>query len=266
MDDLPESPKYENNQPTTGQWILIGVVGVLAFIGITSFVAGGYFTATTFLEGRSQRATETTAVATAVVLERFEVIDRAAEWPLKLFDPFNDNENEWIDGTIDDEYALMDISINGDYTWEISSKQGFVWWVYPSSNMVDDFYQAVDVVNTSSNRDAPRGLIFRLSEDEQAYNYFEIRDTQLFSVWANNQGAWTEVIPYTTSTAIRPGEINHLEVVSQNDAFYFLINGQMVGDAKITYPSIGYAGVAVGLSYEDEQSTITFDNYEFRAP
>lgn len=266
MDDSTESPNYSANQPTTGQWILIGVIGVLTIIGITSFLVGGYFTAASFLDGRNQRATETSVVATAVVNESLEVIERAAQWPLEIYDPFNDNQNEWIDGTIDDEYALMDISINGDYTWEVSSKQGFVWWVYPSSNMVADFYLAVDVINSSSNRDAPRGLIFRLSEDEQAYNYFEIRDTQLFSVWANDRGGWTEIIPYTTSTAIQPGEVNHLEIISQNDNFYFLINGQLVADATITFPSQGYAGVAVGLSYADEQSTISFDNYELRVP
>lgn len=266
MDEIPESPNYSENQPTKGQWILIAVVGIVALLGIVTFLAGGYFTAASFMDGRSQQAAETDAAATAVVNKRLEVIGGAARWPLELFDPFNDNENDWIDGTIDDEFAFMDVSINGDYTWEISSKQGFVWWVYPSSDMVDDFYLAVDVINTSSNRDAPRGLIFGLTEDYQAYNYFEIRDTQLFSVWANGQDGWTEIVPYTTATAIRPGEYNHLEVISQDDHYYFLINDQLVADATITYPGEGYAGVAVGLSYADEQSTISFDNYELRVP
>ena len=266
MNDLLEPQNYEQNQPSTRQWILIAVIGFMALLGIIIFLAGGYFTASSFLQTRSLQATETVAAATVVIQERLSIVESAAQWPLEMFEPFDDNENEWIDGTIDDEYATMELTIDGDYTWEISSKQGFVWWVYPTSDMVSNFYLAVDAINQSSNQDAPHGLIFGLNEENQAYHYFEIRDSQLFSVWSNNQGVWTEIVSYTTAIAIRPGEVNHLEVVSQADSFYFLINDELVAETSILSPTQGYAGVAVGLSYEDEQSTISFDNFELRVP
>jgi len=218
------------------------------------------------IRSENEQATATAAAGTAVVAARAQAIRSAEKWPLVLLEPFNNNDNEWIDGEIDDEFAEITVTINGTYTWEISSKQGFVWWVYPTSDMVDDFYLAVDVINPSSNRDAPNGLIFRILEDSDFYYYFEVRDTQLFSVWASNPDGWEEVIPYTTSTAIRPSENNHLEIIAQGDEYFFYINDELVAEKTLLAPNQGYSGLAAGLSYEDEQSTIIFDNFELRAP
>jgi len=266
QDPIVEQENYTSNQPTSRQWLLIGGIGLLALCGIITFLAGGYYTLNSMLVTRNTKATETAAAATAIVVAREQTIRSAEKWPLLMLEPFNNNENEWIDGEIDDEYAKIDVTINGTYRWEITSKQGFVWWVYPTSDMVEDFYLAVDVINPSSHRDAPNGLIFRISADGDFYYYFEVRDTQLFSVWANDQGSWTDIVPYTESTAIRPGENNHLEIIAQGDEYFFFINNQLVAERTILAPSEGYSGLAVGLSYADEQSTIVFDNFELRAP
>ncbi|MBL6983543.1 MAG: hypothetical protein ISR58_20370, partial [Anaerolineales bacterium] len=203
---------------------------------------------------------------TSTVVAKEQKVRSAAKWPLLLLEPFNNNDNEWLEGEIDDEYAQITMTINGTYSWEISSKQGFIWWVYPTSEIVGDFYLAVEVINPSSNRDAPNGLIFRISENGDHYYYFEVRDTQLFSVWANDRGEWAEIVPYTTSTAIRPSDNNHLEIIAQGDEHFFFINNELVAEKTILSSSQGYTGVAAGLDYEDEHSTIVFDNFELRAP
>jgi hypothetical protein len=266
MDENPEQFDYKSNQPSTTQWILLALVGFLALAGMITFLAGGYFTATSFLGARNQRSTETAATATAIVQEELKIIAAASQWPVQLVEGFDNNDNFWIEGPIDDQYVSMELSIDGEYTWEIASKQGFIWWVYPASEMVADFYLAVDVINLSSHRDAPHGLVFHMDEDERIYYYFEIRDTQLFSIWGNQRGSWEEIIPYTTSIAIRPGDINHLEIIALDNHFYFLINSEFVAETQLPSATQGYAGVAAGLSYEDQESTIVFDNFEIRAP
>jgi len=266
MDEPRQSIDYESNQPSTGQWILIAVIGFLALAGLITFVAGGYLTATSFVENRNQRVTEVAVTATAIAAEELRIIESASQWPLQLFETFDNNDNQWLDGPIDDEYATIELTVDGDYTWDIRSKQGFIWWIYPASEIVSDFYLAVDAVNRSSNRDAPHGLVFHLDEDRRVYYYFEIRETQLFSFWSNAGGAWEEIIEYTTSVAIRPGQLNRLEVVALENHFYFLINGELVADIQLPSATEGYAGVAAGLSYENQESIIVFDNFELRAP
>jgi hypothetical protein len=148
------------------------------------------------------------------------------------------------------------------YKWEAMAKQGFTWRVWPLSDSTENFYLAVDAQNLGDNIEAQYGLIFR--ENDDAYFYWEISDTQYFRFFSY-QNEWIELIPSTFTDAIQPGAMNHFVVVSENDEFEFWINDQYVGEASGSYPSAGQAGVAIGLSYEGEQSIIIFDNFELRA-
>jgi hypothetical protein len=152
--------------------------------------------------------------------------------------------------------------LNGIYRWDATAKQGFHWRVWPKSDVVSDFYLAVDAQNIGDNEEAQYGVIFR--EDDDSYFYWEIRDTQYHRFFSYVNG-WIELIPSTFTDAIRPGETNHLVVVSENDVFKFWINDQFVGQANGRMPSKGQAGVAIGLSNEGEESVIIFDNFELRA-
>jgi len=252
----------QSNQPSKKQWILIATVGFIAICGLLLFISGGALTAYSWYSGQQSEAAETAAAATAVVVERDQAMKVASEWPLLLFEPFDDNTNEWIDGEIDDEYASIQITIDGDYMWEATAKQGFHWRVWPQSDFTTDFFLAADVQNIGENIDAQYGLIFR--ENDDAYFYWEIADTQYYRFFSY-QNEWIELIPSTYTDAIQPGVMNHLVVVSENDEFKFWINDQFVGQASGSFPSKGQVGVAIGLSYEDEESIIIFDNFELRA-
>jgi hypothetical protein len=259
--DIPEFDP-ESNQPSTKQWVLIGVVGFVAICGILLFLSGGALTAFSWYSENQTEATETAAAATAVVTERDQAMKEASEWPVVIFDTFDDNQNKWIDGEIDDEYSSIQVTINGDYKWEATAKQGFAWRVWPESDFTADFYLAVDAQNTGDNIEAQYGLIFR--ENDGAYFYWEVVDTQTFRLFSY-QNEWIEMIPSTYSDAIQPGEWNHLVVVSEGNNFKFWINDQFVGQTSGSFPSKGQAGVAIGLSYEGEESVIIFDNFELRA-
>jgi hypothetical protein len=275
MYDLETSQEFdpESNQPSNLQWIIIGVIGFVAVCGILLFISGTGLTI--YSLGRQQQeqaaatsqaaenAAEATAVAaTATAEERIQIVAEASEWPIVVFDTFDDNQNEWIDGEIDDDYASIQVTINGTYKWDAYAKQGFAWRVWPEVNLTDDFYLAVDAQNAGDNVDAQYGLIFHNTDDD--YFYWEVIDTQYFRFFSYSNG-WNELIGSTYTEAIQPGEINHLVVVSENDEYKFWINGQFVGQASGNFPSSGQAGVAIGLSYEGEESLIIFDNFELRA-
>jgi len=264
MEEFHPPPEFDpdSNQPTTLQWVLIGIVGFVALCGLLLFVSGTGFTIYSWGTRQQAQTEETAVAATAVVVTRDQTMISASEWPVVLYDTFDDNQNDWIDGEIDDEYSTIQVTIDGVYKWEVTAKQGFAWRVWPESDMTSDFYLAVDAQNLGDNTEAQYGLIFR--ENDDAYFYWEIIDTQYFRFFSY-QNDWIELIPSTFTDAIYPGAINHLEVVAENDEFQFWINDQFVGQASGSVPSQGQAGVAVGLSYEGEESTIIFDNFELRA-
>jgi hypothetical protein len=264
MEEPQPVPEFnpEENQPSRQQWILIAVVGLIAVCGLLLFLSGGALTAYSWYSERQVEIIETAAAATAVVVERNQAMKTASEWPVLLFDTFDDNRNDWIDGEIDDQYATIQVTVNGVYQWETSAKQGFHWRVWPESDLVSDFYLAVDAQNIGDNVDAQYGLIFR--ENNDSYFYWEVSDTQYFRLFSY-QDDWIELIPSTFSEAILPGAQNHLVVVSENDIFKLWINDQYVGQTSGSIPSNGQAGIAVGSSYEGEESVIIFDNFELRA-
>ncbi|MFN2236163.1 MAG: hypothetical protein ACK2U1_18200 [Anaerolineales bacterium] len=264
MDEHPTEPGFnpEDNQPSKQQWILIAVVALIAVCGLLLFLSGGVLTAYSWYSEQQAEAIETAAAATEVVVARDQAMIAASEWPVLLFDTFDDNRNDWIDGEIDDQYAAIHVTINGVYQWETSAKQGFHWRVWPESDLVSDFYLAVDAQNIGDNVDAQYGLIFR--ENNDSYFYWEVSDTQYYRLFSY-QGDWIELIPSTFTEALQPGALNHLVVVAENDVFKLWINDQFVGQTSGSIPSKGQAGIAVGLSYPGEESVIIFDNFELRA-
>ena len=253
------------NQPSTLQWILIIVFGLVALCGIMLFLSGGAYTIFSYYSQQDAQAAATEAAATAIVDERLLAFQSAANWPLLLFDPFDDNQNGWIDGPIDDDYATIDVAIDGSFSWNVTdAKQGFVWRDWPKMDDFGDFYLAVDVQNFSSNADAQYGLIFHNRGDD--YFYFEVRDLQYFRFFSYEANQWKELLPYTFSAAVRPGEVNHLAVLSQGNQYTLWINDEFVGEISISYPVQGQAGVIIGLAEAGEEALIVFDNFEVRVP
>ena len=261
MDIHPE-PTYEANQPTTRQWIMVGVVALIILCGVIAFLSGGYYAAINFFEARQERATQTAVAATAIVAQKFDLISEAKQWSLLISDTFDDNTNEWHEGEFDDEYALMKFNVDGTYTWNINTKQGVVWRVWPRSDSVDNFYLSVDVKNAGNDLKTQYGLIFR--NNDNSFFFFEVRDTQEFRVLSSDDWEWKELIPLTESTAIYPRQVNHLVVVAQGEQFLFLINDQLVGEATGSYPKIGQVGLAIGVDSAGIETTIVFDNFELR--
>jgi hypothetical protein len=254
---------WDDNQPDYRQWVFVIGIGIVFLCGLAAFIFFGFQTFNRWTVAQNENATQVAATSTAEVATRVRAIQEASRWPTLTFDPFTENVNEWMDGEIDDEYATMSLSVNGRYVWNASAKQGFIWRVWPRSDVVSDFYLAVDAQNLSDNLDAQYGLIFR--NNDGAYYYLEVRDTQYFEVYSYINNEWNELITSTYTEAIRPGAVNRLEIAAKDDVFYFLINNQFVGETIGSLPSRGQVGVAIGMSNAGEEATIAFDNFELRA-
>lgn len=275
MEEHQPVPEFDpaTNQPSQRQWIVIAVIGFVAICGVLLFLSGGALTAFSWFNEQQTQATNTAvaaqtqanataAAATAVAFERDQALRAAAQWPEVIFDTFDDNRNEWITGEIDDDYATIQVSIDDVYQWDATAKQGFAWRVWPQSDLTADFYLAVDAQNTGENNEAQYGLVFH--NNTAGYFYWEISDTQYFRFYSYTDD-WVELIPSTYTAALQPGALNHLVVISEDGRYKFWINDQFVGEAPGSSPTQGQAGVAIGLSYEGDESIIIFDNFELRA-
>ena len=192
---------------------------------------------------------------------------QAFSWPVVIDDSFDANLNAWTEDEMDDEeLASISWSIqNGQYIWETTAKQGFVWRIWPGMDPLSDFYVSVDIQRTSGFGDAQYGVIFRNSDELTTYYYLEVSERQEFAVYLYEDG-WATLFPATFSSAILPGQVNHLEVVGQGSQFLFFINGEYVGEVHDTNLSSGEVGLAVGLANGGDEATFVFDNFVVRAP
>jgi hypothetical protein len=260
----PATDSWERNQPTSWQWVLIASIAVVILCAVVMFVTLAFRTYTNWREDKVQSATQEAASATIEVREHLAVIQEAKRWPLLIQDPFNDNANEWLEGEIDDEYVSMTLTVDSRYVWEATAKKGVVWRVWPRSEYLSDFYLAVDIQNQGRNQSAQYGAIFY--NDEGVYCYLEVSDAGYFRVASYDGQNWLDLIPATYSEVIQPGEINHLEIAAKAGTFYVQINNQFVGSNTGCTQSSGQAGIAIGLTNQNDHGNIVFDNFELRTP
>ncbi len=69
-----------------------------------------------------------------------------------------------------------------------------------------------------------------------------------------------------TSSAIRPGQVNHLTVVAQGAHLSFFVNGQLVAQHDDSGLKSGSVGPVVELFHSGDHAVFEFDNFEVRAP
>jgi len=255
---------------------------VILLLSSCSSVAGGENSATQ--EARSAtvvaRATEMGKVAMSTEQARKEQTKATAEslvdqltsrqdWPLQIFDPFDDNVNDWLVGESSDELAEISWEIvDSAYHWQAQANEGFIWWSRPELDDLEDVYAAVDVNIPDGPDTAHIGLVFRHATNSRYYT-FMIRpnvDYPDFSLDWHSEDGWASLIDWTASDAILPGESNHLGVFLVDDQMYLLINEQWVAVYPAENDLAGSVGIVIGLSEAGEQGQFIFDNFEVRIP
>jgi hypothetical protein len=195
----------------------------------------------------------------------FDNFELRAPWPVVISDDFSANVNDWLIGKSDDEYSVNELRIvNGKYRWELKAKQGFHYRQWPRTGSVSDLSLSVDIRQVSGAYDADYALVFRDTDDE--FYAFSISNTGYFSVQLFRNGVWTPLIDWTTTSTIRPGDVNRLAVVAEGAHFVFFVNDQYVAEVDDDRLSSGMVGVAVDLFDPGDEAVFEFDNFELRAP
>jgi hypothetical protein len=188
------------------------------------------------------------------------------DWPVLLSDSFDDNTNDWYEGTSEDEYLKGVVSITeGQYLVDVTAAKGFFWWLHPGVRNLSDFYLTVDVEKKTGSATSNYGLVFRIGSGNKYYFYIsaESQDYSFF-VLANDE--WSMIINSTSSPRIEMQGPNQVAVLAKGSNFTFFINGEMVDQIEDGTLTSGKVGVGLELSNAGDQMEVAFDNFEVRAP
>jgi hypothetical protein len=205
--------------------------------------------------------------ARATAAAREDLFDSAAAWEVVHSDGFEANEVNWFEGS-DEDPELAQISweiAGGKYIWQAEAYDGFIWWVVPDVELVDDFYYSVTAQQSDGPETGEYGMVFRQS-DLGSYYVFGISETGQFSVYLFDDQQWKSLIDWSESTTIKTGAPNTLSIIAQDSTYYLLINDEQVGEFEDARLTGGQVGLMISLSEAGDTAIWEFDDYELRAP
>jgi hypothetical protein len=187
-------------------------------------------------------------------------------WPLILKETFDDNRNEWQLEEVNGDLASVSWKIeNGKYQWDTHANEGFIYWTYPSLEPTTDFILSVDAQQIKGPQDGQYGLIFRLL-DESNYYLFIIDQNKNYIFQLYKQGEWITIANGNISPVLMQNGINRISVIGEKENFHFYINDVFINEETDYSLSSGRSGIAVGLTYPEDQAIFEFDNFELRSP
>jgi hypothetical protein len=205
--------------------------------------------------------------ARATAAAREALFKSAAAWGVVHADGFESNEVNWFEGS-DEDQELAQISweiAGGKYIWQAEAYDGFIWWVVPDVELVDDFYYSVTAHQSDGPETGEYGMVFRQSA-LGSYYVFGINETGQFSIYLFHDQQWKSLIDWSESTTIKTGAPNTLSVIAQDTIYYLFINGEQVGEFEDSRLTGGQVGLMISLSDAGDMATWEFDDYELRAP
>ncbi|MEP0813722.1 MAG: DUF1080 domain-containing protein [bacterium] len=105
------------------------------------------------------------------------------------------------------------------------------------------------------------GLVLQNTPSFKTYVAFVITDDGWFSVQKSTDGQTEQLVPWTKSDLILPGQSNRIGAVHKGDDFQFFINGQMA--AMLPIPGLQAGGMGLVAA---KGLTVAFDAFEAKAP
>jgi len=129
---------------------------------------------------------------------------------------------------------------------------------------VADFEASVQAQRVKGAADkACYGLVFRRTSSD--YYWFDVCDSQKFSVSLSKASEWIPLLDWTDSSAIKANQANWLTVVAKGSQFTFYINQKKVGSVSNDSLPTGSVGLGIELG-ANNSATYQFDNLVIRAP
>jgi len=187
-----------------------------------------------------------------------------AGWSVVHYSPFNFYYwGGWPAGEETNSFATVYYGIdNGKYYLEVTAKEYVNWQVWSNVRVGSEFELKVDVQNKSGLSRNAYGVAFR--EKYGDFYVFLINDISLYRVSMMKDGNWYSLIQPLCTDAIKPWEINTLEVEAYGNHLFFYINDQFVGEAIDDVLMSGRAGLCVDLPAGHE-GVFVFDNFTLSA-
>lgn len=125
-----------------------------------------------------------------------------------------------------------------------------------------DFLYEIDAALTSGPSDANYSLLFRYRNEDNHY-YFAVRQTGVYGLWKKVDGEWIELVPWTSSNAIKTGRgvTNRLAVLAEGPRITLLINEERLTEVVDSTFLRGRFGLAVG-TLDTADAVVVFDNLD----
>jgi len=189
----------------------------------------------------------------------------AEDWKIVLADNFDSNKNGWETESSDNDRAKSIITMTGGkYNWDIASHKLAIISETANTKPLSDFVMSVDAKQISGPRTADYGVFFRENSSYYGY-YFGINNKGEYILQIYNKD-WIDLIDYTKSNLIRPGEVNRITVIAEGSHFIFFINGQYLTEFTDRRLKGGQVGLTTTLYDAGQHAVFEFDNFELRVP
>lgn len=208
-------------------------------------------------------------LTSVIVPEELRQNSDSSQWSTLLFDNFMSNDdNYWLVGSQSSEYfdPVSRVIADGRYHWEAKiSRANSISKVWLGDFKVSDFHLVANskhILGTRAN--SAWGVIFGV-QDNNNYYWFRITDSKFFAISVSENGQWRDIVAWTRTETIKPNGVNQLEVIARESHLVFLINGQIVSEAKEESFRRGLVGLAIEGYTQGEKLVFDFLDFTLRA-
>lgn len=286
---FPKPPFYK----TWFGILSILIVGLFCFLGVSLIGTGALYSAGAFFSTNTPRPTATrtspptrtstptpnrqatqtqsailratqTQLALDLCISAIQFITYSSYQP-QFCDGFRDDANDWSEELTIDEWGERTSKISsGNLLWDYTAYQGLISW-----NTIDDLRTYDFELTIAAQRlagpeqTACYGLVFR--ENDVGFYSFKVCDDKYYAVLMSYDDSWSEIISWTTSESINPGEVNQLTVLGRDDTFQLYINGELIDSFQDDTLSSGYVVFFISLA-KDDTAQFSFDNLAVFTP
>jgi uncharacterized protein (DUF2141 family) len=176
-------------------------------------------------------------------------------------DDFSDSNSGFATASSDPDEATLGYE-NGKYYITVLQKS-----IEKSSWLIRsfrDFKLEVEAAEEGGPNDNNYGVVLRLLDKDNYYR-FRISGDGYYGFSKRENGEWSEIIPWTQSSAINIGRATNLiEAECNGDKFTFYVNGITLGGCTDSSFSSGNIGLVAG-TFDEAGVQVGFDNLKVLA-
>ncbi len=174
---------------------------------------------------------------------------------------FSTFPEEWDLDPYDSQRVTATYKIeDGFFVWQVQAIQGATLWNRPDETAAlpeGDFLYTISLAFQPANNPVAGGAIFRVQDDSNFY-YAKLSESGEVTVYALQNGEWSQLAGPEQSGHFIPGEMNRLIVVEENGAYEVQVNDYPV----ISFKDSRFQGGTFGLIVDMEAGTQAVFNFD----